>query len=65
MSDSPPFRSDARLAFGTHLVGSVPLADAQQVLRWGSVGLSVPGCGGFRTVKQGHGRIGSSGSILC
>ena len=34
MSDSPPFRSDARLAFGAHLVGSVPLADTEQVLRW-------------------------------
>jgi hypothetical protein len=34
MSDSPPFRSDARLAVGTHLVGSVPLADGEQVLRW-------------------------------
>jgi SAM-dependent methyltransferase len=33
MSDSPPFPSDARLAFGAHLVGSVPLADAEQVIR--------------------------------
>ncbi len=46
---------------GVHLVGSVPLDDAEDVFR-SSAACSANGSGGFRTARPGPGSSGSCGS---